>query len=317
MASENVISALNDLYSDLERLRPVIEHVSAAQEVTASFQNVPGQITQLLDGINADSKRLSNQIGSDVQAFLRLIDEQDQAFKDKLELTYQANLSAQQAIAHTFVEGMEQNLKNAKTAVSEWATINRSNHEEWLKAAKANDLALKEELKAFFIADLNAISKEVNSVIVLAEKLVNALKAEIQSMTQLRASIELFYERIKEINFPARFEKLDATIAGTLAGVQGILSRLDLVERNVSGRIDNLTEKQKVLSEKQHKFEELQLIFSKRQDEFDKAQKFIADTLSQLAMQQEKAFNQQKKLMYIIGAAVGTGIIVSIVLKFA
>jgi gas vesicle protein len=50
---------------------------------------------------------------------------------------------------------------------------------------------------------------------------------------------------ISDLNLPIRIDKLDANITGILTAIQNLQGRLDLVERNFSDKLKDLSDKQK------------------------------------------------------------------------
>jgi chromosome segregation ATPase len=51
MASQEVLSALETLHKELEKLEPAIRHVEAAQEVTAIVRGIPQKHLELIDNL--------------------------------------------------------------------------------------------------------------------------------------------------------------------------------------------------------------------------------------------------------------------------
>ena len=86
------------------------------------------------------------------------------------------------------------------------------------KTEKATDSAIKE-------------SKKLNKA---AEKLLNM--------------VTTLMEKLDNVDFPTRLDKLDSTVSGINSGIQNILSRFDSIERNIKDEIqDKITASQKEL----------------------------------------------------------------------
>ena len=81
------------------------------------------------------------------------------------------------------------------------------------KTEKATDSAIKE-------------SKKLNKA---AEKLLNM--------------VTTLMEKLDDVDFPTRLDKIDATISGINSGIQNILSRFDSVERNLKDDISILNQR--------------------------------------------------------------------------
>ncbi len=66
--------------------------------------------------------------------------------------------------------------------------------------------------------------------------------------TSIASQIETIYkltEKLDNVDFPIRLDKIDANIAGIMAAIQSTQSRLDNVERNLSDKMRDFSDRQK------------------------------------------------------------------------
>ena len=158
MASPEVLSALEKLHREIEKLEPAIKHVEIAQQVTQTVKSIPQKHVDLL---------------------------------------------------HELIK---------------------------------EDAQHKEELKTLFIAELSDITDENKRLQKTTSEIQQQVKLEQESLSQLKETIESFHERVEKINFPERLDKLDSNIAGIMAAIQSVQSRLDSLERNISDRLRDIQE---------------------------------------------------------------------------
>lgn len=162
MASQEVLTALDSLHRELEKLEPAIKHVELAQMVTKMVESIPQK------------------------------------------------------------------------------------HVDLLKELKDNDVRYKGELKDLFSKELTSITEENEKLATTTIEIQKQVKSELEALTSLRETVQAFHERVEKINFPSRLDKLDANIAGIMVAVQSIQSRLDGLERNITDRLKDISENQKV-----------------------------------------------------------------------
>lgn len=161
MASKEVLSALESLHRELEKLEPAIKHVEAAQQVTQIIKSIPQK------------------------------------------------------------------------------------HIDLLKEIKDNDAAHKRELTKVFEQEIKVLAKENKELSETTRKMQSQLKAELAEMSLLREIINDFHVKVEKINFPERLDKLDANVAGIMAAIQSVQSRLDNIERNITDRLKDIADYQK------------------------------------------------------------------------
>jgi len=161
MASKEVLSALESLHRELEKLEPAIKHVELAQQVTKMVEDIPQK------------------------------------------------------------------------------------HLDLQKELKDNDIQHKEELKDLFSKELIGITEENKVLSKTTMEIQQQIKIELEALKKLGDTVQAFHERIEKINFPERLDKLDANVAGIMAAVQSVQSRLDGIERNIADRLRDLYDYQK------------------------------------------------------------------------
>ncbi len=158
MPSKEVLTALETLHQELEKLVPAIKHVEAAQQVTQMVKEIP--------------------------------------------------------------------LK----------------HIELLEELKQNDVTYKAELQDLFKNELIGLTDENKKLQKTTAEIQQQVKAEQEVLAKLSDMVRSFHERVEKINFPERLDKLDANVAGIMAGIQAIQSRLDGLERNISDRLKDVSD---------------------------------------------------------------------------
>jgi len=105
-------------------------------------------------------------------------------------------------------------IEDAKNTTAETISETKKIMSDLIKKAKeATDSAIKE-------------SKKLNKA---AEKLLDM--------------VTTLMEKLDDVDFPIRLDKIDATIGGINSGIQNILSRFDSVERNLKDDISILNQK--------------------------------------------------------------------------
>ncbi|MDI3321976.1 hypothetical protein [Pinibacter soli] len=161
MASQEVLTALETLHREIEKLEPAIKHVEAAQQVTQTVKAIPQK------------------------------------------------------------------------------------HVELLQEVKNSDVKHKDELKAIFATELVGVTEENRTLQKVTSDIQQQMKLEQEALIKLRDTIQAFHERIEKVNFPERLDKLDANIAGIMAAIQSVQSRIDGLERNIVDRLRDVQDYQK------------------------------------------------------------------------
>lgn len=161
-------------------------------------------------------------------------------------------MASQQVISaleslHRELEKLEPAIKHVETAqqVTEIVKVIPQKHVELLKEVKANDANHKDELKGLFSKELASITEENKKLAKTTGEIQEQVKAEQVALGKLKDMVQSFHERVERINFPERLDKLDANIAGIMAAVQSVQSRLDNLERNITDRLKDAADRQK------------------------------------------------------------------------
>lgn len=161
-------------------------------------------------------------------------------------------MASQQVISaleslHRELEKLEPAIKHVETAqqVTEIVKVIPQKHIELLKEVKANDANHKDELKGIFIKELAVITEENKKLVETTTEIQKQVKEEQVALGKLKDMVQAFHERVERINFPERLDKVDANVAGIMAAVQSVQSRLDNLERNIIDRLKDAGERQK------------------------------------------------------------------------
>ena len=117
--------------------------------------------------------------------------------------------------------------------------------------SKAKDTAEKN-----IIETKDIISKLVKSSEKTLDKTVKESKQLAKVSKELAKNVELLVERLDNVDFPVRLDKIDTSVASINAGVQNIQGRVDSMENNLK---DDVTNK---LNDQLSRFKEYQNITS-------------------------------------------------------
>lgn len=176
MASQEVLTALETLHREIEKLKPAVQHVELAQQVSEMVSGIPKMHLDLIEEVLKTDSHFKNGL-------------QKICEKELTELT-------------------AENKKLQKTT----------------------------------------------------SEIQQHVKLEQDALAKLKETVQSFHERVEKINFPERLDKLDANIAGIMAAIQSVQSRLDALDRSMSDRSREILDHQKIaiqtlqhLVEKGHK----------------------------------------------------------------
>jgi chromosome segregation ATPase len=148
---------------------------------------------------------------------------------------------------HREIEKLEPALKHVETAQLVTQTVKAipQKHVELLKEVKSNDAKHKEELKTLFAKELLGFTEENKKLQKATIEIQQEVKREQDALAKLKETVQSFHERVEKINFPERLDKLDANVAGIMAAIQSVQSRLDGLERNIADRLRDMQDYQK------------------------------------------------------------------------
>ena len=86
----------------------------------------------------------------------------------------------------------------------------------------------------------------------LLKKVVKESKKLNKAASSLLIAVDSLMEKLNNVDFPTRLDKLDTTVSGINSSIQNVLSRFDSVERNLKDDFDNkIKQVQKKLEESQ------------------------------------------------------------------
>lgn len=148
---------------------------------------------------------------------------------------------------HREIEKLEPAIKHVETAQQVTQTVKAipQKHVELLNEVKNNDAKHKEELKNLFAKELSGFTEENKKLQKTTTEIQQQVKLEQEALAKLKENVQSFHERVEKINFPERLDKLDANVAGIMAAIQSVQSRLDGLERNISDRLRDMQDYQK------------------------------------------------------------------------
>jgi DNA repair exonuclease SbcCD ATPase subunit len=145
------------------------------------------------------------------------------------------------------LDKLEPAIKHVETAQQVTETVKNipQKHLELLKEVKQNDSKHKDELKDLFSNELTSITSENKKLAKNNEEIQKLIKEDLEIISKLKETVSLFLDRVDRVNFPERLDKIDANVAGIMAAIQSVQSRLDGLERNISDRLKDVMEQQK------------------------------------------------------------------------
>jgi len=145
-------------------------------------------------------------------------------------------------LLHKELEKLEPAIKHIETAqmVTQIVKEIPEKHIDLLKSLKEEGDNHKEELKKIFKAELSKLGDENKKLTETTTVIQKDVKSELEAVGKVNSTVKNFHDRVEKINFPDRLDKVDASVAGMMAAVQAIQSRLDLVERNISDKLKEM-----------------------------------------------------------------------------
>lgn len=145
------------------------------------------------------------------------------------------------------LDKLEPAIKHVQTAQKVTETVKNipQKHLELLNEVKQNDSKHKDELKDLFSNELTSITDENKKLAKNNEEIQKLIKEDLEIISKLKETVSLFLDRVDRVNFPERLDKIDANVAGIMAAIQSVQSRLDGLERNISDRLKDAMEQQK------------------------------------------------------------------------
>ena len=198
---------------------------------------------------------------------------------------------------HREIEKLEPAIKHVETAQQVTQTVKAipQKHVELLQEVKSNDAKHKDELKNLFAKELSGFTEENKKLQKTTTEIQQQVKLEQEALAKLKETVQSFHERVEKINFPERLDKLDANVAGIMAAIQSVQSRLDGLERNISDRLRDMQDYQK--------------------ETRATLQSGLELTKTALQTAVDTAAKKQQTLTYITWALVVVAIIITFVLK--
>ena len=199
---------------------------------------------------------------------------------------------------HREIEKLEPAIKHVESAQKVTQTVKEipQKHVELLNEIKSNDAKHKDDLKNLFALELSSVVKENKKLQETTSEIQQQVKLEQEALAKLKETVQSFHERVEKVNFPERLDKLDANVAGIMAAIQSVQSRLDGLERNINDR--------------------LRIIQDYQKEKFTILQSEMKESTTSLRTTIESAIRKQRILAYITWALVSIAIISVILLKY-
>jgi ABC-type transporter Mla subunit MlaD len=209
-------NAKNDVAFAVQSVNQAEEYFAGKVEELKSTYTAFIKLTDSISGIVSKIETINfperlDKIEDTVQETITYLNETRAATLDELQ-------KASEIITKADFEGR---FKNLQTAIN--SSIESNNN----LAGSIENQKLPEKL--------DNIDKDITQKI-------KTLIADLQKNTKQIADETA--NSIHELNLPVRMDKLDANIAGILAAIQNVQSRIESVERNIGEKLKDSTEKQ-------------------------------------------------------------------------
>jgi hypothetical protein len=148
---------------------------------------------------------------------------------------------------HKEIDKLQPAIRHVEAAVTLTQTLEKlpEKHVEFLDALKDSDKTHKDEIEIVFKERLDTVTAATELLQKAIDDTQKQISTQITQNEALVAGITDYFTLIKQINFPERLDKLDSTVAGIMAAVQAVQSRLDNLERNIVDNIKELRQYQK------------------------------------------------------------------------
>lgn len=198
---------------------------------------------------------------------------------------------------HREIEKLEPAIKHVETALSVTKVVKGipQKHIDLINEVNESHQNHKKELSDIFSKELRLLTEEFRKIGKDTEEIQKQVKYEQKYLAELRDKATKLYEGIEKINFPERLDKLDANVAGIMAAIQSVQSRLDGLERNIADRLRDMQDYQK--------------------ETRATLQSGLEQTKTALQTAVHTAAQKQQTLTYITWALVVIAIIITFVLK--
>ena len=143
---------------------------------------------------------------------------------------------------HKELEKLEPAVRHVQAAeqVTEMVRSIPEKHVELLDQLKKADEELKQHLKEDFTFRLESLTKEHVKLHKETEAIQEMASGQLKHLEEALKAVKGFHDKVDRINFPERLDKLDANVAGIMAAVQSVQSRIDSAERNIADRVKDL-----------------------------------------------------------------------------
>lgn len=210
---------------------------------------------------------------------------------------------------HRELERLEPAIKHVETAAEVTKIVKEipQKHINLLAEIKSDDVRHKSELKEIFTKDLSSIADENRKLEKTTSEIQKQVKLEQDALAALKDKVQAFHDKVERINFPERLDKVDANVAGIMAAVQSLQSRIDTVERNLSDKLKDIrSEIRETLDDINNKMKQSFSDIAIRQLE---SQKVIQENIISTA-------NKQKIFTYLTWSLILIVTAIGIYLKF-
>jgi chromosome segregation ATPase len=246
---KQINAELSELQKELAKFKDTVDYLNGAKaavkdaviKVNHSEAHFNKKVEELKLTYNSIIK-LTDSVSSviiklDTINFPERLDSIEKAVKDTilyLNETKKATLEELQKASEIITKAdFDGRFKNLQTIINESVKSNEN------LANSIENQKLPEKIER--------LEKNVNKKLESFEKGINETLDEI--ISDLEENTDKIAKEtaksIHDLNIPTRLDKLDANIAGIMAAIQSIQSRLDNVERNLSDKISDISDKQK------------------------------------------------------------------------
>jgi len=281
MPSQQVIEKLDQLKKELENIKTAAQLIEDATKASTSageilnafpeflkdqsqnheyyLQDIQKQHKLILSGLEeqlqnllqTELPNLINEIRTDQQQnFKNLLNDFDSKYAESVKTLSKITGDDMPKVLQDFTS--QTNSISTEILPSVVKSI-ETNHQTFINALSAKDQETRQLIISDFEEKIRTIDESFQSTLRFLESKTDQLSEIITQIESITQAIKGYLDEIKQIDLPKRLDKIDATTAGLMSGVQAIQSRIDSTERNLTDQNKDLKEIVKAYEQNQSK----------------------------------------------------------------
>ena len=230
------------------------------QQITTELENLHKELEQFknttnyLNGAKQYVEKAVQTVNHSEANFEKRIADLKDTYESIIKLTEVIGATIEKIDTINFPERLDTIEKTVKETVTTLKDTKQATLDELRQASKfiidADFDGKFKNLKEVIDENVNANEALKDTIISSLDKLLSEIKSELNRIeTSTNLSLTENKKFIQDLNLPIRLDKLDANIAGIMAGIQNTQSRLDSLERSIGDKIrDNHASTQQNIS---------------------------------------------------------------------